>query len=597
MQALKVLGTFWRPLIIFSLLFRLLTFLVLAPLTTFAITSLVHSSGHLTLTNSDIAGFLLSVPGGLLLVLFLVTFVASFFIEQGGYMLLVQSARAGYGTHLAQLFFELAQALPRLLMTAFWVIAIVLAWLVPIFAAAGFGYVTLLGAHDINWYLAQRPPEFLTAVAFGGVLAVCALALTSFLVVRWSLAVPVSFYEGVKGKNALKRSSELVRGNAHRVAAAVLGWLTLMTLIAGLGAIISDVFAGGLLNLITKVNVLVVLMALLVGVATLLSFAMTFVSFSGYAVITQILYEDLGGQGVPKVHKSTAATPVRFGYGAAGLALLAGVAISWFVIDGLVDDLTLSRDVQITAHRGSSASAPENTLSALRQAISDGADYAEIDVQETADGEIVLLHDSDLLRVAGVPDKIWETKLKRLAQLEAGAWFSEEFRGEPIPTLKQAIDLVRGKIRLNIELKYNGHDKELARRVVDIVRAEKFVSESFIASLEAGSLAQVHELAPEIKTGQIVTAAIGKPENLPVQILSMNKTLASSIQVRRNRAAHRETHVWTINSTQEMLTMLDRGVDNIITDHPKQLKTILDERAKLSNLEILLLALSRKVRE
>ena len=67
--------------------------------------------------------------------------------------------------------------------------------------------------------------------------------------------------------------------------------------------------------------------------------------------------------------------------------------------------------------------------------------------------------------------------------------------------------------------------------------------------------------------------------------------------MRRNRSANLQTHVWTVNSTQDMLTMLDRGVDNIITDKPAQLKEIIDERQKLSNIEILLLALSRRVRE
>ncbi len=596
-ETLKALRAYWLPLISFALLFKLLGFLIFAPALTFIITSLVHSSGQLALTNTDIAAFMFSLPGAAFLILFLVTFVVSFFIEQGGYMLIAQAARTGRKMGLVQVVLDLAYALPRLLSASLWVILTMLAWLIPIIAIVGIGYFNLLGAHDINWYLAQRPPEFLIAVAIGGVCAMCAIAITSFLVVRWSLAVPVCFYEGLGGRSALKRSGELVRGNGRRVAVSVLGWLALMTLIASVGVLLSDVISGALLNLISSVAVLVALMGLLVGLGALLTFVMSFVSFSGYAVITQLLYEDLGGQGVPE--SKSAATPqsMRIGMGAIAAALLICAVVSGFIVSSLIDDLALSRDVKITAHRGSSAHAPENTLSAISRAIEDGADYAEIDVQETADGVIVLLHDSDLLRVSGVPDKIWEITSDKLSGLDAGAWFSEEFRGEPIPTLKQAIDLARGKIKLNIELKYNGHDEQLAKRVVDVLRDESFEDESFVASLEARGLAEVRKLAPEIKTGQIVTVAIGKPEDLPVQILSMNAALATPAQVRRNRSANLQTHVWTVNSTQDMLTMLDRGVDNIITDKPAQLKEIIDERQKLSNIEILLLALSRRVRE
>lgn len=109
--------------------------------------------------------------------------------------------------------------------------------------------------------------------------------------------------------------------------------------------------------------------------------------------------------------------------------------------------------VQITAHRGASGSAPENTLIALQKAIEAGADYAEIDVQETSDGRLVLLHDPDLKRTTGLKKNIWQTTYNELKHLDAGSWFSDEFSAERIPLLEDAIELVRGKMLLNIELK------------------------------------------------------------------------------------------------------------------------------------------------
>lgn len=84
--------------------------------------------------------------------------------------------------------------------------------------------------------------------------------------------------------------------------------------------------------------------------------------------------------------------------------------------------------VQITAHRGASGSAPENTLVALQKAIEAGAEYAEIDVQETSDGKLVLLHDPDLKRTAGIKKNIWQASYDEIKHLDAGSWFSNAFR-------------------------------------------------------------------------------------------------------------------------------------------------------------------------
>ena len=93
------------------------------------------------------------------------------------------------------------------------------------------------------------------------------------------------------------------------------------------------------------------------------------------------------------------------------------------------------RTIEVTGHRGSKVRAPENTLSALQQAIAEGADYAEIDVQTTADGMVVLLHDADLMRVASVNRRLRDINYSDLKDIDVGSWFMPEFSGERIPTL------------------------------------------------------------------------------------------------------------------------------------------------------------------
>ena len=154
------------------------------------------------------------------------------------------------------------------------------------------------------------------------------------------------------------------------------------------------------------------------------------------------------------------------------MAGIAGVAVIAALIGGfLVDSIHLDDDIIVMAHRGSAGAAPENTLASIKRAIDDNADFVEIDVQETSDGEIVVIHDSDLMKVGNTNLKIWDATYEQLQDIDVGSWFSPEFSGERVPRLQQVLSLCKDKVRVNIELKYYGHDKRLEERVVEIVEA------------------------------------------------------------------------------------------------------------------------------
>ena len=127
---------------------------------------------------------------------------------------------------------------------------------------------------------------------------------------------------------------------------------------------------------------------------------------------------------------------------------------------------------------------PENTLSAFEAAIEVGADFAELDVQETSDGVVVVLHDRDLMRMAGDPRRISDITFAEARKLDLGRRFSPEFAGERIPTLAEVIALARGKIKLQIELKYYGKDRGLAAKVAELIRREDFEDQCEVTSLD-----------------------------------------------------------------------------------------------------------------
>jgi glycerophosphoryl diester phosphodiesterase len=244
--------------------------------------------------------------------------------------------------------------------------------------------------------------------------------------------------------------------------------------------------------------------------------------------------------------------------------------------------MDLNNEVEITAHRGSSITAPENSLSAIRQAIEDGADYAEIDVQETRDGTIVLFHDTDLLRVYGIKKNIWEVDYSEIAGLDSGSWFSTDFASERIATLQQAIETARGRIRLNIELKFNPYSKRLAEQVLDILEQENFSDQVLVTSLDLSGLQRLRALNPDVRVGYIVFRAIGNLMRLDVDALSVSAAIAEPWFVTHAHRSGKEVHVWTVNERADMQRFVDYGVDNIITDHPALLRDVLRDRSEMS---------------
>ena len=137
------------------------------------------------------------------------------------------------------------------------------------------------------------------------------------------------------------------------------------------------------------------------------------------------------------------------------------------------------------------------------------SDLRELDVQRTRDGQIAVLHDGDLMRMARDPRKLGELTATELAAIDVGRPYDAAFAGEPAPPLEEVIDLVRGRMRINVELKYNVPDPGLAPAVIDLLRRKDFLDQVVITSLDPAALRQVESIEPQLQTGHIVTAAVG----------------------------------------------------------------------------------------
>lgn len=262
------------------------------------------------------------------------------------------------------------------------------------------------------------------------------------------------------------------------------------------------------------------------------------------------------------------------------LTALIILAESLFVLllmrESILDKTAGRGSTEVTAHRGGARVAPENTISALEAAVDALADYAEIDVQETKDGEIVLLHDTNLQRVTGLNANIWDLTYEEVSQLDAGIKFHKKFRGEKIPTLAEALECCQGRIRLNIELKYNGHNAQIVPKVLKIIEEYGFEENCVVTSMNYKYLEQIKELNPGIVTGYTLSMVYGNLSQMTAaDFFSVKHTYLNSIFVRRAHALGKEVCAWTLNYQGDIQQMIDCGVDNIITDDPELVRKVI----------------------
>ena len=234
----------------------------------------------------------------------------------------------------------------------------------------------------------------------------------------------------------------------------------------------------------------------------------------------------------------------------------------------------------IMAHRGYSAAAPENTLPAFERAIEEGFTAAELDVQMTKDGEIVLLHDSNLKRTTGINKNIWDVTYEEIRDLDNGSFFSKKYAGTRIPTLDEVVKLCKDKLYLNVEIKRTGHDDGITQKVIDILVDNDFLDQCDITSQNYKTIEEVREINPDVLTAYTSIIGIGKIQNLEAaDIISINETFATFENISNLHNAGKRVFVWTVNERDTMENLITMNVDAILTNDPGMLRDIVEEYA------------------
>jgi len=593
-DALVVFRAVWRRLMAVQVAFALLTGAILSPALAWLLERLVESSGHYAVSNYDLVSFGMSWAGMAFAVLGVVMTLALLYFEYAGLLIV---AAEGTGVSVVEVMRRNLSRFPAMAELALRQLGVLALAAIPFAGGAVVVHRTYLAEHDINYYLHLQPREWVVAVRWIILLSVVYGGCAAGLALRWLFALPLLLSGQFSPRVALGRSWGLTRRWLSAALTTVGGWWLFVGILGSAAAAVVGGISGWVLDGLGNRLPLVLLAVgtfLLVGTALALSLAFLGKGV-GIILVRVLLHEADPGEAVPAARVSRTRThppdrrmlrPVWVGLGLVFAAMMT-VGTFW------IQSIDLSEELKITAHRGSSKLAPENTLSAVRQAVEDKADMAEIDVQTTRDGVVVLLHDRDFMRLAGDPRRLEDLTLARAREVDVGRAFHERFSGESIPTLEEVIGEVRGRLSLNVELKYNRSDPALAPAVIELIRREGVLGDCVITSLDLAALETVKKLEPEAVAGLIVTQSVGDPTRLPVDFLSLNTAQATSRLISHAHRRGKAVHVWTVNDRATMELMIERGVDNVITDHPADMRAVLLERAALTPAEKLALRLRR----
>nr|WP_247745147.1 glycerophosphodiester phosphodiesterase family protein [Ruegeria sp. R8_2] len=567
---------------------RLLLVALIAPGVALTVNLAVSLSNQTALTDQAIAAFVLSPVGFVAAVVVLSLFLLA---EVLVFSVMAASLRMGErdpwraGSSAIGL---ILSRLPALFGFAVRFVLRVLLLVVPFAAVAAVIAWWTLTEYDINYYLTFRPPSFLVAVGLiGAVVLVMAWVLIRRLS-AWALGLHLVLFESVAPASAFNVSATRMEGKRGRLKLELAIWLGLRIVIAALIATV----AGLLFDLVplqgaSHLKLALIYSLIVAGLWSLAGLVLAATALGALAVLLDGFFEIKTSE-PPHPEPGNLRVPLLAAVGGAAVAVVAGLWVGQEVLDRV----DAPDRAEVIGHRGAAALRPENTMAAVLKAIEDGADWVEIDVQESADDVVIVAHDSDFMKLAGVPTKVWDATMEDVAEIDIGSWFDPEYADERTPTLRQVLEAAKGKAKVIIELKYYGHDVDLENRVAALVEEFEMQDDIATMSLKYPAVQKMEKLRPDWRAGVLAATAVGDLSGLEGEFVAVNAGMATPGLVRSVQAAGKDIYVWTVNDPLQMSAMASMGVDGLITDDPALANEVLRIRAEMGPAERLLLWLA-----
>lgn len=574
-----------RPLILFEILWKLVTLLVIAPACAGLIQLAIHLAKLKYLTTSNLLQFLRSPWTILLLaVLLLLAALYTLFEIAAVCTCFRQSRFQKVRTTLGRMVRSGLQSVLHFFRGGGPFLVLHLLVLIPLMQfSATSGIFTAMGIPDfLAYYMTKK--EFLLPIYVAAIILCCLLS------VRWVFSSVLFTQNQCSYRSARATSVQLVRGRFWQTFFSVLVWnccyfAALLVFLCMITVVVLMVIrATGSDDLIMS-QAMRILKLLIQIVLWSFSFFATPICMAHLTALLEKRCVQMPEVVLPEpIPLSRSAKPFRrstavltaccFTVAALGLNL----SYVYSVFTGKANfRLALFQNPTVMAHRGLSADAPENTLYAFSDAISVGADFIELDVQQTRDGVLVVMHDSNLKRTTGVNKDIWDVDYADIQNLDAGSWFDPAYANARIPTLEETLQFVDKRARLNIEIKPTKHGSDtLEQDVAELITQYQYTDACYVTSFSYSSLKKVKEVNPEIRTGYLMSVAYGQFYSLKyADAFSLNKVFVTSQVVNAAHQQGKQIFAWTVNSMSEVRSLCNLHVDSIITDDPVMVQNVI----------------------
>ncbi|WP_244834922.1 glycerophosphodiester phosphodiesterase [Clostridium sp. BJN0001] len=568
----------FKSVLYFEICYRTLVTCIFMPIIYFIVKYFMKSKGFMCLSNGDFLRFAATIKGAVCLIILTVIAFVVIFVEISVLTYISYNSHKKRKITLIESLFNSVIIIPKIFGRGMITLFIVTAFIGPLI---GIGFSNSLIKH------LTIPPfviiELMKTIK-GRMIILAFFCIIIFVIISVSLSIPELIIEDKTGIESLKDSRKIFKKNKISMILYMTAWVLfryialgiLFIVFSGQMILISKYFSVKSIAFIINGGIVLAVFFIFYVVVSLITMPL-FISF-----LVEIFYR-LKNKKIEerkfltnKDYKNGMLFKFCTKYSKKFImcSIVIFISISCFSGGKVVFSKVLNRDVEISAHRGSEKKAPENSISSVRAAISDKADYAEIDVQTTKDGQIVLFHDNNLKRMTDINKKIEDLTYDEISKLEIGSYFSEDFRGERIPLLEDVLKEAKGRIKINIELKpmQDENQEYMVRQVVKIVKDQKMENQVVITSMNYDILQKVKNVDPELKVGYIIMVSLGNIENLNVDFLSIESASVDIKTVYLLHSIGKEVHVWTINNYEDVKEMISMGVDNIITDDVSVIK-------------------------
>jgi glycerophosphoryl diester phosphodiesterase len=211
-------------------------------------------------------------------------------------------------------------------------------------------------------------------------------------------------------------------------------------------------------------------------------------------------------------------------------------------------------------HRGAKAHEPENTLRSFQAAMSLGVDAVELDVRKTKDNKLVVMHNADVNKTTNGEGSVNELTLEQIKKLTTD-------KGEKIPTFAEALDFIDEQVKILVELKETGYEKQ----VLDLIKKKGLLKNVIIISFHEDTLQKIREIDADVEIGLIYVRhknPIQAALDMKAQYLLPLYRFIHSANVKKAHENDLKVIVWTINNKEEVAEYNKKGVDGIASDKP-----------------------------